>query len=252
MVTYFLPMRPGSTKTWLTRTESFYCCTGSLVQAHSLHGTETWYEDGEGLVLAEYLPSRLEWSSAGVPVTLTVTEAGNSSMTADGSGRVDLGLDVGVGRPGLTEYRIEVEAARPVDFTLRVRIPWWAGAAAEVRLGGEVHSAPASSFLPLARTWHRDAVTVRLPRRLVAEELPGRPGTVAFVDGPVVLAGLCDEERTLRGDPADPLSLLAPDDEREWDRWNARFRTVGQQRNLRFVPLHEVTDERYTVYFPVE
>jgi uncharacterized protein len=139
-----------------------------------------------------------------------------------------------------------------VDFTLRVRIPWWAGAAAEVRLGGEVHSAPASSFLPLARTWHRDAVTVRLPRRLVAEELPGRPGTVAFVDGPVVLAGLCDEERTLRGDPADPLSLLAPDDEREWDRWNARFRTVGQQRNLRFVPLHEVTDERYTVYFPVE
>jgi hypothetical protein len=43
-----------------------------------------------------------------------------------------------------------------------------------------------------------------------------------------------------------------PDNEKEWWRWLGGWRTVGQERGIRFVPLFEVTDEAYTVYFPVE
>jgi DUF1680 family protein len=178
-----------------------------------------------------------------------------SSAVPGGSGRVDVSLDAGVGRPDHAMYRILVEAERPVDFALRVRIPWWANGEAEIRVGGErvAGEAPgASGFAAIRRSWHRDVVTLRLPRRVVAEPLAGRPGTVAFIDGPVALAGLCDEERTLHGDATDASTLLAPDDEREQERWNARHRAVGQARGLRLVPLHEITDERYTVYFPVE
>jgi hypothetical protein len=72
------------------------------------------------------------------------------------------------------------------------------------------------------------------------------------MDGPVVLAGLCDEERTLHGDKDHPETLLIPDHEREWSTWKGWYRTVGQARGIRFVPLYEVRGERYTVYFPVE
>lgn len=55
------------------------------------------------------------------------------------------------------------------------------------------------------------------------------------------------------GDPADPSSLLQPDAERRHSGWNTHtWRTIGQSRGVRFMALNEITDEKYTVYFPVE
>jgi uncharacterized protein len=45
---------------------------------------------------------------------------------------------------------------------------------------------------------------------------------------------------------------LTPDNEREWANWRPGYRTVGQDRDLRFLPLYEVVDQRYTVYFPIK
>jgi hypothetical protein len=45
--------------------------------------------------------------------------------------------------------------------------------------------------------------------------------------------------------------MLIADNEREWGSWKNGYRTTGQDCNIRFVPLHEIADERYTVYFPV-
>ncbi|HUT18939.1 MAG TPA: hypothetical protein VM366_07250, partial [Anaerolineae bacterium] len=92
---------------------------------------------------------------------------------------------------------------------------------------------------------------VELPKALTTCPLPDEPDTVAFMDGPVVLAGLCDEERTLYGDVDEPASLLAPENEREWGTWLGGYRALGQPRGLRFIPLYEVIDQRYAVYFPV-
>ena len=78
--------------------------------------------------------------------------------------------------------------------------------------------------------------------------IPDAPDCVAFMDGPAVLAGLCDEERTLYGRPEE---ILVPDNEREAGRWQQTWRTRHQPANFRFVPLHEIADERYTIYFPV-
>jgi hypothetical protein len=72
------------------------------------------------------------------------------------------------------------------------------------------------------------------------------------MDGPVALAGLCDGEPALRGDPRDPSALLVAHNEREWGEWEPGYRTARQQQNIRFLPLHDIRDERYTVYFPIE
>ena len=82
------------------------------------------------------------------------------------------------------------------------------------------------------------------------------------MDGPVVLAGILGaapvsdskelvDEKMLVGDRQQPGSLLRPDDEREWNNWRTGYRTRGQAQNIRLIPLYEVRDERYQVYFPV-
>ena len=84
MISYFLPMNPGATKEqtklprmektyWGSPTDDFWCCHGSLVQAHSAHGASAYFEDEEGLILAQYIPTELSWEWQGVPVKVTQT-----------------------------------------------------------------------------------------------------------------------------------------------------------------------------------
>jgi hypothetical protein len=73
----------------------------------------------------------------------------------------------------------------------------------------------------------------------------------AFVDGPVVLAGLVDGEKSLAGDIEQPETILAPVHELEWYQWRQGYRTRAAPHGTRFLPLHEIRDERYTVYFAI-
>jgi DUF1680 family protein len=157
-------------------------------------------------------------------------------------------------RPECLAFDVAVDAERPVEFTLKIRLPWWLRSAPTIVVNGtpvEAEFAPAS-YVSIRRTWQRDRIHVELPKGLTTSPLPDRPDLVAFMDGPVVLAGLCDEERTLYGDADRPETILVSDNEREWRAWRPGYGTRNQDRGIRFQPLSEIVDERYTVYFPVE
>ena len=93
--------------------------------------------------------------------------------------------------------------------------------------------------------------TLTLPKKLTCQPLADDPQTVAFLDGPLALVGLCEEETMLFGDIADPATLLQADNEREWQSWKPTWRTVRQPKGIRFVPISQIGREAYTVYFPV-
>ena len=157
-------------------------------------------------------------------------------------------------RPERLAFDVAVEAERPVEFTLKIRLPWWLRDAPTIVVNGspeETELAP-SSYVSIRGAWQHDRLHVELPKGLTTHPLPDRPDLAAFMDGPAVLAGLCDEERTLYGDPDHPEAILVPDNEREWRAWRPGYRTRNQDRGIRFLPLYEIVDERYTVYFPVD
>jgi len=140
-----------------------------------------------------------------------------------------------------------------VSFELCVRLPGWLKAPAVVTIGGKpaAWTSSGKGWGKLSRIWNNDTVRLELPKGLSAVPLPGEPDLVAFLDGPVLLAGLCDEERTLVGDPHHPESFLVADNEREWRQWTGQYRAKGQTTGLRFLPLNNVGYERYSVYFRV-
>jgi DUF1680 family protein len=244
MVTYFLPLGAGSKKTWGTPTDDFWCCHGSLVQAHSRHDRYIYYADRGDVVVAQYIPSEAAWSSGGSPVRISQT-----MLREADDHRVDLERDPD-SRPNHWAVEIRVEADQPAEFALRLRVPTWLRSQPSLHVNGQEQptEASASGFLSLKRVWHHDRVRVVFPKGLTASPLPDRPDTAAFLDGPVVLAALTTGEVALTGDSAQPSTLLVPDNEREWASWLGGYRTVNQDPNLRFVPLNSITDQNYTVY----
>ena len=261
MIAYFLPLYSGAVKAWGTPTEDFWCCHGSLVQAHTIYPDNIAYTDDQGVVIAQYIPGEITWQVDGVPVSLRLQS--DPQLKA-------------AHRPPSDAYTIKLSASQPVEFNLRLRLPWWSVGKPEVTLNGETRSSELSpsGYLELKRAWKEDTVQIRLPRKLVAVPLPDDPQTIALMDGPVALAGLNpDQSKTigrkkrvdakeigpnyaidglaLVGDASQPEGFLTPDDEREWFYWRGDYRTTGQPTNFRLIPLYEVRDEVYTVYFEI-
>ena len=174
--------------------------------------------------------------------------------TGGGRSYTKVGAAGAAHRPTRWAVVLEIEAEQPVEFGLKLRLPWWLAGDATLAVNGE-HTAfrsRASSFQAVRRTWSKDTVRLELPMALAACPLPDEPDTVAFMEGPAVLAGLCDEQRMLYGDKSRPADILTPHNEREWTVFLPTYRTRRQPRGLRFKPLHQVTDEPYTVYFPIQ
>src|SRR5450830_988709 len=59
MVTYFLPLEGGARKVWGSPTEDFWCCHGTLVQAHTRHSSLVFYADDDGsLTIAQHIAAQ--------------------------------------------------------------------------------------------------------------------------------------------------------------------------------------------------
>ena len=70
--------------------------------------------------------------------------------------------------------------------------------------------------------------------------------------GPIVLAGLTQDVDTIRGDLDKPDGFLYRNTEHIYDTFvwlQNNYMTKHQPKNIRLIPLYEVTDEAYTVYF---
>ena len=250
MVSYFLPLQAGSRKIWGSPTYDFWCCHGTLVQAHTLYNSIIYYNKGNEIAISQYIPSILKTEWKGTPVTIEQTMDHQASGAADDNSSAAGARH----RPMAWSIRLQVSCERPVEGTINLRIPEWVRGEVKLAVNGEPVTVQerAPGFVPIARQWSNDRIDLELPKSLTAFPIADRPELAAFMDGPVVLAGLCAEERTLYGDPDALASLLTPDNEREWGHWLSGYRTKNQPVAIRFMPLNEVIDERYTVYFPVE
>ena len=248
MVTYFLPMEAGAKKTWGTATNDFWCCHGSLVQAQSRHDRYIYYTDAGAVTVAQYIPSEavIQQGDAEVKINQTLVNEADDH-------RVHRSVDPGE-RPNRWVVDLKVTSPKPAEFALRLRIPWWVQNGATLTVNGKPETAAIkpSTFVTLKRTWSSDQIRLTLPKGLAAVPLPDRSDAVAFMDGPVVLAGLTPDDTPLSGDKSRPESMLIPDNEREWSRWlEGNYRAAGPRGSIRFIPLYSVIDQRYTLYFPV-
>lgn len=244
MVAYFLPLEGGGRKDWGSPTEDFWCCHGTLVQAHTRHSGLVFYRGGDAeLTIAQHLDASTRVQTAAGEAVVRVEVLDNAGYVGPDSNAGEAG---DAHRPSASRVRITVDGAA---LTVRVRVPEWT--VGDPALAGSEAASLIDGALVIAHPGGATSVDVAFGSEVRAVPIPDEPGTVAFVEGPVVLAGLVDREVSLRGDASTASALLAPDNERQWTQWLRGYRTVGQPASIRFRPVHEIVDEPYSLYFPV-
>lgn len=262
MVSYFLEMGPGSTKTWGSATNHFWCCHGTLVQAHASYDHAIFHEDPSGLVVSQFIPSQTAWCFGETNVQVLLSQRSQTgSMVMQTFNDEGLGFiqqlhlpQIPTDRPNRYVYELQIKCDQPAEFDVKLRIPWWVMGQPVILVNGEPNpiSDQSLSFVRIRKVWNNDTVTIVFPKEVTSLPLPDQPDTVSFMDGPTVLAGLVDEERLLEGDPDRPETILVPHNERHHSFWrDGSYKTINQERSIRFIPLPDVTDETYTIYFPI-
>ena len=248
MPTYFLPMLPGSKKKWGSRTRDFWCCFGTMVQAQTMYPELVWYTDGKDITAGQYIPSEAEISldSGKVCVSQRIhMKDYNNQVLFD---------EHGGGRVSRWSLRFTVKAETKGKWTLRLRVPGWIAGEPSISVNGvEAEADIQEGYINIRREWGReDTVDVFFPSKVRFEQLEGAEEMVCAVEGPIVLAGLTDHDCGISGDLDDPESILLPELSHTYGAFvwtQSTYMTRKQTPNFRLIPLYEVTDEKYTVYF---
>lgn len=240
MVAYFLPLCPGAKKTWGSETHDFWCCDGTMIQAQAMYEDLIYFTTGDGLSVVQFIPSVATLKSG--EETVKIEQKVNWNNAPADFENTD----------GVTHMKLDLEISTDGDkpLTLRIRQPEWALETGTVTVNGAPVQATvsASGFIEITQEWKSAHVTVTFPKQITRESLPGDDSRFALLDGPVVLAALCDEEPALvRDTPLVPQYEHVYENGRDWQA--AHYLAHTNQGTVRLEPLYEVADETYSVYF---
>jgi hypothetical protein len=237
---YYLSMTPGAWKTFNTEDQNFWCCTGTGVEEYSKLNDSIYWHDQEGVYVNLFIPSELNWKEKGFRLKQETKFPEQQSTT------------------------LTVSVDRPTQMPLRLRIPAWI-ASSSVKVNGKAVDASASggSYLVLNRSWKNgDKIEMALPMQHSVEAMPDDPKMVAFLYGPLVLAGdLGNEgltEQMIYGTNAPRMQRMPIEVPTLQEAGGVkpadaplRFRLAARQREVALLPINSLFDRRYTIYWTV-
>lgn len=245
MPTYFLPMKSGAKKLWGSETRDFWCCHGTMIQAQTLYPELCYYhnEEEDKVIVAQYIPSEAEIVNKDDKIK--ISQSIDMKYYA-GETNFDDAISTQTSR-----WQMKFTIQANSEFTLAFRLPGWLTEQPKFYLNGaEIDVSIKSGYLNIKKLWKDDVVTVYFPTKLTTTSLSDMPEKVAIQEGPIVLAGLTDNDYGLKYD--DLSKLLRPAKEHTYSAFpwqQSTYRTVNQSKETTFIPLYEVTDEQYTLYF---
>jgi uncharacterized protein len=248
MFTYFMSLKPGHFKTYSTPENSFWCCVGTGMENHSKYGDTIYFHDSNSLWVNLFIASELKWKEKELTVTQE-TKFPESDTTT-----------------------LLFKTDKPVDLTVKIRCPQWLSSIPEFSLNGKRvdFSLPWGHYLGIHRNWQDgDKLEVKLPMSLHTETLPNDANYVAFLYGPIVLAGQLGTEG-MRGsyapnqsdfnnvaDPnvpvliADVNNVLAHIEPVAGKTLEFQTKGIGKPKDITLIPFYRTHYERYSVYWKV-
>ncbi len=249
------PIQPDGTSfyysdytfTGLKRYHNSYwpCCSGTLPQIAADYRISAYFQHPHGIYVNLYVPSTLRWQNRGAQFSLR-------QLT-------DYPYD--------SHIRFDVTAGSPATFSVFLRIPAWASAAA-LTVNGRHDSMPLlpGTFAEVRRHWKTgDRIELNLPFVNSLEPVdPQHPDTVALVTGPLVLMALRDSAPDLAPQPASAATPVpAPATQPALTRaallaaqqaspLSHQWAAASPAGPVTLKPFLDIDDEPYTTYLKVD
>ncbi len=253
MCTYFTSMRPGHYRIYGTKYDSFWCCTGTGMEAPSKFAKMIYAHSGDEMFVNLFIPSEVKWLQK------------------------DVVLAQQTDFPDRNSAEFIIKKADDTRFTLNIRTPHWnSSKTMTVWVNGRERRLTADSegYVKLRRNWKSgDRIKIALTPRITAEYLKGSEKYAAFLYGPIVLGARIDnndlkDERSFRlarrtvasdmipilksyaivGKPADAAGNMV-----RKDTGQLAFECSPEVASASFemVPFNRIHFSRYEVYFPL-
>ena len=249
---YFFPLAAGYWRAYNSPEESFWCCTGTGAEEFAKFADSIYFHRGSEIYVNQFISSTLDWKDEGLAIE-QVTQFPREQGTT-----------------------LKIRSARPAQRTIHVRIPRWTTEDAHVKINGRPLDATADpgSYLALRKVWQDgDIISISLPMQLRQEPLPGDGSVSAALYGPLVLAanlgtGPSDEpNRIIHCGDTSPKNLPAPSplprvaavpdaNTKEWIQveypTELQFTAAGQDARYQLMPMYQINEQRYSVYWQME
>lgn len=199
---YFTPARPQHYRVYSSPNQAMWCCVGTGMENHGKYGEFIYTHRDNSLYVNLFMASQLDWKEKGIRVLQSTAF------------------------PEEEKTKLTISADAPVQFSMKIRSPYWVTAGGvKVSINGvevDMESEP-QSYITINRTWNDgDVIDVQLPMHARIEYLPNVPQYVAIMYGPVLLGAKTD---------ATDLDGLVADD----SRWG--HIANGAQRPLDKAPI---------------
>lgn len=246
MPTYFLPLSAGSKKKWGSKRHDFWCCHGTMVQAQTIYPRLIYGadDDNKTLYVSQYIPSTCDCKIGDVKV--------NFAQNIDMKYYNDQAFFDETDTSQMSRWSLKFNVTSDGKITLRFRVPCWAKNTTVSVNGKSVDAVINDGYITLCDHWENAEITVFFQNELTLEPLADFPELVAVCDGPIVLCGLTDKDRGISlidGEISKTLSLQTQHTYSTFPWKQTTYVTRNQWENFKFVPIYEVCDETYTVYF---
>jgi len=230
-VCYYMPLTQGAQKPWGTKTESFWCCHGTAVQACASIQNYIYYNSGNDVILNQYIPSSYKVDGRSIALRrIPIT-----------------GCDT---NPNAWQFGLKAEGGK---YAIKLRMPDWLREPATFTLDGQpITPEVVDGYAVFDRDWQGEEIVIYFPLQLQSFKLLGSEDMYAFRNGPMALAALTDTTCRLKGDAHDAAGILHRHAEYEFGGWTSKFTAVNTNDELiEFRPLYDIAFDTYTVYFMI-
>jgi hypothetical protein len=199
-------------------------------RSHSKHGDSIYWQDDDQLYVNLYIPSELDWQERGARLALTT------------------------GYPFSEDIEFEIRTIkRPQSFAIALRIPGWCDNASISVNGKSTTATRADGYAVLRRSWQSgDRVRLTLPGGLRCESIGDDPNTIAFLNGPLVLAADLGAADAAFDDLAPALvgtDILGPVQPVQGRASEFTMGAASRPANLALKPFFQAYDRRTALYF---
>ena len=232
MMTYFLPLRMGTAKQFSDSTNTFTCCVGSGMENHSKYGESIYFEGSDGALFVNlFIPSILNWKNKTTQVIQTTQF------------------------PYINSTELSIINKAPKQFTIKIRKPSWSKNGVKIWVNEIpfVVNIDKNGFINVKRVWkNKDRLKIAFDMQLQTETMPDNKNRIAFLYGPIVLAGNLGKTMPdpVFGTPVlmhpNPLAQISKVKQTDLlFNWNS----IGKPKDIQMMPLFSIHDDYYSVYW---